>query len=454
MILLAAGMPGRAADILVDDFSSGSFTLANRIYETLIDDGWIKNPGYGSVVESEWTIADGVAKNASTVLGTNYPSNTAAEVPMTQFFSGIASSARYVRFRFDYSVASGDTLCVHLWGYTGTVVSASGNVSNPEAALNGGSNNSEGSSGSGLDAFNLKDGATTGFGAASTAIAGPLTGSGSFETVINIKLLGIAGVEDAGDLSYYLISIAKDEDGTAGTTWVDNLSFTTDPSLLLYDDFSEGSVTTTFRIYENNIDTGWRKMTGYGSVTQSWWTIGNGVVSNTSAVAATGHPANTAAEAAVFQFFSNGAASDTHIDFSFDYSVGSGDTLYAHLWGCTGISDLDGQFISNIEASHGGAVWNEEGNSDELDVFNLKDGATSFNGGSDTAIAGPLTGSGTFSARIDVQGLGMSGIDETGDLTYFMVAFGKDEDGNPGATSVDNVSLSTSPAQGMVIIAR
>ena len=80
------------------------------------------------------------------------------------------------------------------WGYTGTVVTASGLVCNIEAGANGGCNNGEIYSDSGLDAYNLKDGATTGFGGAGSAISGELTGSGTFSTIIDISELGIAGV--------------------------------------------------------------------------------------------------------------------------------------------------------------------------------------------------------------------------------------------------------------------
>ncbi len=454
LAVLLATVPAWAADILVDDFSSSSFSLANRMYETLIDGGWQKVQSYGSVTGSVWTIADGVVSNADTTASSGYPSAVPAESPFMQVVSGVADSARYLRFSFDYSVASGDTLYAHLWGYTGTVVSASGYLSNIEAGHSGNCNNEEQSSGSGLDAFNLKDGATTGFGGASTAIAGPLTGSGSFETVINIKQLAIAGVEDAGDLSYYLVAIAKNEDGTAGSTWVDNLSLTTEPSILYYDDFSDGSVMKVWRNYEDNIDYGWRKMTDYGSFTQSWWTIGNGVVSNTSAVAATSHPTSMAAESPLFDMFSNGASSGTHLDFSFDYSVGSVDYLYVHLWGYTGTAAAVHTDIGNIEGAANGTMPNHEGNSPNLDAFNLKDGATTFSGAADTAIVGPLTGSGTYETRISIDRLGISGINETGDFTYYLVAFAKDEGGTTGATSVDNVSLITGPAQGTLIIVR
>jgi len=447
--LMFSGLKSQAAVLLEDDFSGGSITANARAYETQFG-RWLKAEAYGNVVASAWTIADGVAKNSSTVAATGYMLSTAAESPLTRVFSGAANSDSHVHFRFDYSVSAGDKLYVHLWGYTGTVVTASGFVSNIEAGANGNVSNDEGSSGSSLNAFNLKDGATTGFGGAGTAISGELTGSGTFEIVVNIQALRIQGVNHAGDFTYYLIGIGKDEDGTAGTTSVDNLSLISEMSpVLLQNDFRSGIVSTTWRAYENQIDKGWFKSIGGGGTPAagpSEWAIGNGVVSNASSVAAGGYPYSKPAEAALFNMFSNIASSNTHLNLSFDYSVAAGDTLYVHLWGYTGISDFDGQHVGNIEASANGGMNNEEQYSDELNAFNLKDGATTGFGGVGTTLSGPLTGSGTFEKRVDISKLGIPGVQNTGGFTYFLIAFAKEEDGAAGSTFVDNVRLIVAPA--------
>jgi len=180
--------------------------------------------GYGTVTNSKWTIGSGVVSNASAVPAFGYPLSTAAESVLFQVFSNAAGSGDIsVRFSFDYSIASGDKFYAHLWGYKGTVITPAGFVCNIEGSANGGLGNDEGSSGSGLDSFNMKDGATTGFGGAATAISGELTGSGTFLTEFRIIDLGIPGVETVDDLTYFLIAFAKEEDGTAGTTFVDNL---------------------------------------------------------------------------------------------------------------------------------------------------------------------------------------------------------------------------------------
>lgn len=224
---LVAGLLNSAASgdvlLLSDDFSGGTATSIFRAYEDAIDTGWRKAPGYGSVTESAWTIAGGVVENSSTASGTGYPAAQASETPLINFFSGAGTTEGFLRLQFDYSVASGDRLWAHLWGYTGTSDSDRQFVSNIEGSANGNANTTNTSDE--LDGFNLTDGATSGFGAASSAISGELTGTGSVDLTIRISDLGVAGVTTAADVDYYLIQFAKDEDGLAGTTSIDNIRF-------------------------------------------------------------------------------------------------------------------------------------------------------------------------------------------------------------------------------------
>jgi len=208
--------------ILEDDFSSGSVPVTFRAYESQFDQGWWKCWGPDSETMSQWVISGGVVENSSTNAATGYPLSKPAEAALFQTFSNIAYSNTHLNLSFDYSVPPGDKLYAHLWGYTGTITPI-GFVCNIEGSANGGISNSEGSDGSTLDAFNLKDGATSGFGSAATAISGELTGSGTFSTSISISDLGIAGVQNTADFDYFLIAFAKDEDGTIGTTSVDNV---------------------------------------------------------------------------------------------------------------------------------------------------------------------------------------------------------------------------------------
>lgn len=219
--------PCATAEVLLsDDFGSGSVTTTFRAYESTIDTGWRKAPGYGSVVESAWQISDGRVQNDSTVSGTGYPTTQPSESPLMSFISGGGTTETLLRFEFDYSVAAGDSLYAHLWGYTGTAGTPGGFVSNIEGSHSGHMNVSENAAGSTLDGFNLTTGATSGYGNRSQAISGELTGTGTFSTTFRLSDLGISGVSTAGDLDYYLIQFGKDEDGLAGTTWIDNVRLT------------------------------------------------------------------------------------------------------------------------------------------------------------------------------------------------------------------------------------
>lgn len=210
--------------LLVDDFSSGTTTPDFRVYENKIDLGWHKAIGYGAVMPSEWDISGGNLSNASTVSGSGYPTTQPSEAPVGQILSNALSSdpASSLTISFDYDVAPGDTLYAHFWGYTGTAT-GTGFVSNIEAGTNGAANDGQGGGGSTLQSFNLTDGAASGFGSTASSISGALTGSGQSTTIIDIPALGIPGVSTLSDLDYFYIGFAKNEDGLAGTTSIDNL---------------------------------------------------------------------------------------------------------------------------------------------------------------------------------------------------------------------------------------
>ena len=224
-----------ADPIFEDDFSSGSVGLTFRIYESLIDDGWQKQMGYGSVVESAWTIADGKLKNASSVAAAGYPDSTAAEAPTFSLISNPASPSssnfdpffsstdNFLQYSFEYSVGANDSLYAHLWGVTGVSDDDGQNIGNTEGPANGSTASDAGDSDE-LTAYSLLTGDTAGRGTTAQSISGQLTGSGVFSTTIDIGSLGIAGVADVGDFTYFVLHFAKDEDGSVGTTAIDNLS--------------------------------------------------------------------------------------------------------------------------------------------------------------------------------------------------------------------------------------
>ena len=213
---------------------------------------------------------------------------------------------------------------------------------------------------------------------------------------------------------------------------------------IISDDFSVNTLAPSFRLYENTINDGWREAPRYSTHPEVEWEISGGILWNDSTVAATGFPNSKAAEAPVYNFFSGAGTTESHLRLSFDYSVGAGDTLYAHLWGLTGTSDEDGEFIGNIEAGANGNT-NFGSTSTDLTTYNLTDGASAGFGGTGTAISGALTGSGTYTTAIDIASLGIGGVTTAGDLDYYIIQFAQNENGLAGVTSIDNFSLTAIP---------
>jgi len=160
----------------------------------------------------------GVAQNSGT--------NAAAEYPLySGFIGGGGGTNNQLTFSFDYSVAAGDTLYAHLWGLTGEAGTAHVGSFFDLGVANGDGALISSASTTTKTIYNLTDGATSG-GTAASAISGPLTGSGTFTTNINLFDLNMPGVNTAADLGWYVIQFAKDEDGLTGITTIDNLSLT------------------------------------------------------------------------------------------------------------------------------------------------------------------------------------------------------------------------------------
>lgn len=229
--LLTIGGVAQGATLLEDNFDSGSITNTFRVYENLIDDGWIKATGYGSVVESAWTITGGQVENASTVAGAGYPTTQPSETPLAQLWSNPSpgNADEQITLSFDYGVGAGDSLYAHFWAVTGTSDDDGEFISNIEAASNGAIDGGGGNSAE-LTEYNLLNGngsATKGL--ASDSISGLLTGTGTYSTTINVSALSIPGVSSVGDIDYFMIAFAKDENGAAGTTSIDNLSINSVP---------------------------------------------------------------------------------------------------------------------------------------------------------------------------------------------------------------------------------
>jgi fibronectin-binding autotransporter adhesin len=209
---------GSVKPLMSDDFTDGDILLDFRVYERLMDAGWIKQ----RINTSEWTISGGRLENASTNAATGYPGNGPAEAPVSQMFSnpGVNHPASFLTLTFDYTVGTGDLFYAHFWGGVGIVTNEDQFISNIEAGVNGAVNNTDSSEE--LTAYNMLDGASA-KGSTASSISGLLTGTGRFTTTVDIASLGIPGVTTLADFDFFYLAFAKDETGTPGTTSVDNV---------------------------------------------------------------------------------------------------------------------------------------------------------------------------------------------------------------------------------------
>ena len=200
----------QAADILVDDFTSTTFTGdSGRLKENRIDLGW-QTHWNGSI--SSWGIGGGELTN----------SGATQEGGFAQVFSHGADANTEVTFSFDYNVTADDTLSVHLWGMDGTYENGTDSRVVNFAVLGGGLYWMD-------EDANVEAYALQGGGANPGAALVTLSGSGTYSTTIDIGSLSIAGVTTAGDFEYYMLGFGRDVGATAGTISIDNLSFTSVP---------------------------------------------------------------------------------------------------------------------------------------------------------------------------------------------------------------------------------
>jgi hypothetical protein len=158
---------------------------------------------------------------------------------------------------------------------------------------------------------------------------------------------------------------------------------------LINDDFSSGSVATSARFYSNQNGLGWYKYS------TSLWSISGGVLSNA------GTEAGVPSEGAVGQGLSTlGLATNyPKISVSFDYSVGTGSTLYFHLRGLTENGTISANEMLGNTGAQNGSMQNQcEDNYGDMslldgtDPLNSTEGTVSFAGGT----------SGTYTATFDL----------------------------------------------------
>jgi hypothetical protein len=339
MIALTTGCAAWAADILVDDFSSGSMSLQGRIFDSRLDaDGWDKPHGWSGNgnVDSNWEISGGTLNNATADAATNY---IAGEAPVSKWWTNPEPTSTKTRLRisFDYGVGAGDTLTCHFWAVQagGTPTTTFAWISNNQAWQNGNSGGNETCSTNGYAPFSLLNGANP--PGATGYIGGALTGTNTLALEIDVSTLGIPGVSAVGDIDTFCIAFAGDENG-GGTTWVDDLSIIDwETEGILEDDFDFGSTPPDEgRVWESRLDSGWQATWGYGATNYpSLWDITGGKLENPANVDPTGIGSRyTESECPVWQWWTNPepASSRAGLQLSLDYGVGAGDTLTVHLW--------------------------------------------------------------------------------------------------------------------------
>jgi len=213
----------------------------------------------------------------------------------------------------------------------------------------------------------------------------------------------------------------------------------------IFDDFSTGSISADARFRADQVGLGW-----YASP-DSNWDISTGTLNNSGLDTNTQNDRDT--EGPVGQLVLS-SSTDTIIEFSFDYVVGTGTTLFFHAIGLTenGINNSN-EILANTGSSNGGIQNQADTAANYGDISLL----TGNDPGNVTADAVALTGSGTYTGSFDVSTYswsadeaagGLSGsIIDLSDFDLLQFAFGANvttTDGS-GAYSIDNFSVTTIP---------
>lgn len=201
------------------------------------------------------------------------------------------------------------------------------------------------------------------------------------------------------------------------------------------------------RIYDNQLDTGWKSTTGYGAThtNPSRWDVtadaGGRLQNDTNNTTS-----YVESETPAWQWFSNpgaGSNTDTFINISFDYGTDAADTLTVHFWAVqAGETPGSNSWITNNQGwQNGGSSQNETVSSGGNASYDLNTGAAVASGGN-TYLGTPLNGTGTFNATINLNTLGLAGVSDVGDIDTFFIAFAGNETGG-GTTWVDNLSITS-----------
>ncbi|MGB6223168.1 hypothetical protein [Haloferula sp.] len=193
------------------DFSSGG-TTSGDLMRAAWTNSWRSGSG------TAWAISGGVLRNNNTTANA-----IGTEASIVRYFgsnSADLAGATKLAIKFDYTVASGDTLYFHFWGTSDDVGNT--RMLDLSTSINGGLVLD--SSYGGMR-HNLSNGSVI-YKAADTSASAAfasLTGSGTFEREIDIPALGIDGVRTAADFVNYLITFSKEVGGVgSGVLSIDN----------------------------------------------------------------------------------------------------------------------------------------------------------------------------------------------------------------------------------------
>lgn len=143
-------------------------------------------------------------------------------------------------------------------------------------------------------------------------------------------------------------------------------------------------------------------------------------------------------EALIGRIVDLSAFAGNSVTLSFDYNVGTGNTLYAHL---RAVDSATTAWSINTGAQNGNAWDTNTGGT----TYNLFDGLTlalsgdTNNGGANEAAS--FTGSGNYSNTIDLSGYTIS---DLGDYKWLMLGFGANAT-TDNVSTVSNLSLNVIP---------
>lgn len=204
--------------------------------------------------------------------------------------------------------------------------------------------------------------------------------------------------------------------------------------MIISDDFSSNTISNDARLRVNS-GPNWVK-----SSTSDWSVDG---INDEATNPGTG----TESQGALLRVFDVGAAAlpdYNELTFTFDYTVGTGSTLYFHANGLFDGTLVGSTQLHNTGTSNGSiqSQYDNGGTGGDYTGINLKDGAANPNGAAGGAFE--LTGTGTFSQTINLTAAGYEEIGDLNDLQYVTMGWSSNvtvADGS-GAITLDNFVFS------------